>query len=92
MVEASHAVRDVRATFAQAATGYVVVVDLLQDGSAYCTMTLHPGDNTSGVIDGLTLLPLKEGASITMNVTVNATQAFPVTPIPGTDLTVTIRL
>jgi hypothetical protein len=92
MVEASHAVRDVRATLSQAATGYVVIVDLLQDGSPFCTMTIRPGDNTSSVVDGLALVPLKEGASITMNVAVNARQDSQVTPILGTDLTVTIRL
>ncbi len=92
LVEASHAVRDIRAVLSLAATGYAIVVDLLQDGSPYCTLTIHPGDNTSSVVDGLDLRPLKEGASITMNIAVNAASGSLVSPNPGMDLTVTIRL
>jgi hypothetical protein len=94
MIEASHAVRDVRASMLQAPAGYTVQVDLLQNGTEYCSLTI-PGPQSatlSNVLDGVTLPPLIGGASLTVNVTLNVTAGFTGPSNPGRDLTVTIRL
>jgi hypothetical protein len=91
-VEASHAVRDVRATLNQAPTGYAIVVDVLQNGTKYCSLTIASGSTNSNLIDGVGLLPLIVGSTLSINVTLNLTSPAPSSIIPGKDLTVTIRL
>ncbi len=48
VIEASHAVRDIRANLSQAAVGYAVSVEILQNGTPYCVMTVAPGNTMSG--------------------------------------------
>src|SRR5581483_4306437 len=48
LIEASHAVRDIRANLNQAATGYAVAIQVMQDGVPYCAMTIAPGNTMSG--------------------------------------------
>jgi hypothetical protein len=92
VIEADHAVRDIRATLSQGATGYDVVVDVLQNGTLYQTVTIPAGQTSSGIIPGVNLPPLKKEQTLTMNVTLNV-HADPAGPSsPGRDLTVTIRL
>jgi hypothetical protein len=104
LVEASHAVRDVRATVSQAAIGYAISIDILQDGVQYCNLVIAPGKTASGLapinsvypapapFDGLALPPLKEGATLTTNVTLQVDGSGTGQLSPGRDLTVTIRL
>ena len=92
LIEASHPVRDIRASLLQPAVGYNVSIELLQNGLPYCTLTLPTNTTLSDVIDGVSLPPLVEGNSLTMNVTLNVIAGFTGSMDPGRDLTVTIRL
>ncbi|HZS55933.1 MAG TPA: phage tail protein [Bryobacteraceae bacterium] len=91
-VEASHAVRDIRATVNLAPSGYDITVNILQDGNLYCSRQILSGNTTSDLLDGVSLPPLIEGSSLSLNVTLNLTPNPPASIIPGKDLTVTIRL
>ncbi len=92
VVEATHAVRDIRAVLIQPPIGYSATIDLLQNGNPYCTLLIDSGDKTStAIVDGLSLPPLAEGAVLSMNVSLGAAQGFTGSPSPGQDLTVTIR-
>ncbi len=86
IVEDSHSVRDVYAVIRQAPTGGAVNLQINQNGSAYCTLTIADSAAVSNVVDGATLPPLAEGAQLSLDITmVGATN-------PGADLTVVIRL
>ncbi len=93
VVEAAHAVRDIRATITQPPLGYAIGIELLQNGTPYCGLTINSGSLTSTpVVDGLSLLPLSEDATLTMNTSLTPVQGFTGSASPGQDLTVTIRL
>jgi len=104
IIEASHAVRDIRATVGQAAAGYAISIDILQNGAEYCNVVIAPGNTDSGStpingvyptpapIDGVNLAPLQDGASVTVNVALQAISGYQGAVSPGRDLTVTIRL
>jgi hypothetical protein len=92
LIEASHAVRDVRASLMQAPAGYNITIDLLQNGTEYCSLVIPTGATVSNVLDGVSLLPLMEGNNLTMNVTLDVIAGFTGSINPGRDLTVTIRL
>ena len=92
VVEASHAVRDMRASVNQAPSGYTIHVDLLQAGVIYASMEIASGSTVSAVVDGSTLPPLTEGSTLTVNVTLDVPQTFLASMSPGRDLTVTVRL
>ncbi|HEX4163877.1 MAG TPA: phage tail protein [Bryobacteraceae bacterium] len=92
LVQAGHSVRDIRASVTQAAAGYSIGIDLLQNASPYCSLAIAAGATTStNIVDGLTLLPLLEGASLTMNVSLNPVVGYTGTANPAQGLTVTIR-
>ncbi len=95
VVEASHAVRDIQAAVGQAADGYDISVQVLQNGTAYGgSLTIPSGTSVSGaIVNGSNLPPLVGGSLVTMNVTlnVNPNRASANGPSPGKDLTVTIR-
>lgn len=92
VVEATHAVRDIRMTLSQPPTGYVITVDLLQNGTEYSRLTYDPSQTTpTAVIDGTNLPPLLEGALLTINITVTLIPNYDQALNPGNDLTVTIR-
>jgi hypothetical protein len=91
-IEASHAVRDIRATVNQAAVGFDIGINVLQNGTPYCSLTIPSGTAASALIAGVTLPPLVEGATVSLNTTLNVTQNPPSSVMPGRDLTVTIRL
>jgi len=92
VVEATHAVRDIRMTLSQPPTGYVITVDLLQNGVEYCQLTYDPSQTTpTAVLDGTNLPPLLEGALLTINITVTLIPNYDQALNPGNDLTVTIR-
>lgn len=102
--DASHAVRDLRATLSQAPAGYNVSVDILQNGSLYCNLTIGSGNPQSGPADangiysipaitsGVNLAPLLQDATLTINITLELVSGFTGALNPGRDLTVTIRL
>jgi hypothetical protein len=100
VVESSHAVRDIRATLGAAATGYKIMVDLLQNGTPYASLAIASGDSMSSItgapkgtpVNGVNLPPLTEGATITMNTTLQVPDGYDGALDPGRDLTVTIRL
>jgi len=96
VIEASHAVRDIRATVNQAAIGYDISVQVLQSGVAYGNALVIPSGTTtsSSIVMGAELAPLLVEDILTINVTLNVdvASAAPNGPSPGRDLTVTIRL
>jgi hypothetical protein len=92
IVQASHAVRDVRATLSQAASGYNIAIDILQNGKTYCSLTVPSGQTTStSIVNGVSLPHLTESAMLTMNLTLQVIPNFPGSFSPGRDLTATIR-
>ncbi len=96
VIEASHAIRDIRATVNQAATGYDIAVQVFQSGSAYGAPLLIPAGTTtsSALVLGALLPPLVVGDILTIDVTLNVNTGAASTngSSPGRDLTVTIRL
>lgn len=86
VVEASHSVRDVYAVIGQAPSGGPVNLQINQNSTAYCTLSIADGSIVSNSIDGATLPPLEAGALLSLDVTM----VGPTTP--GADLTVVIRL
>ena len=96
VIEASHALRDIRATVNQAAIGYDISVQLLQSGTPYGSALIIPSGTTtsSSILQGGALPPLLVGDLLTLNVTLNLNSNAAATggPSPGRDLTVTIRL
>jgi hypothetical protein len=89
LVEANHAVRDIRATVSEAAGETAVTMSILQNGVDYCDLSIAPGSLVSNVVQGVDLQPLISGATLTLSIT-GVGQAAASTP--GSDLTATIRL
>jgi hypothetical protein len=94
IIEAAHAVRDLRATISQPATGYDIRIDLFQNGVAYQSLLIPSGETRSAITTNFFALPpLQREANLTMNITLNVLASPPVGLLsPGRDLTVTIRL
>lgn len=86
VIEASHSVRDVYAVVRQPSTGAPIVLELKQDGSPYCTLSIPEGATISSSVDGFSLPPLREGARLSLDIT-SVGQSN-----PGGDLTVIVRL
>jgi hypothetical protein len=91
LVSASHAVRDIRAVVNQAPTGYSIGIQVLQNGSLYCNLTIASGTTTSNIVDGVSLPALTAQQTLTVNVQLNTPVNYTGTLAPGADLTVTIR-
>ena len=89
IVEAAHAVKDVFATLGTASTGSAVQLQVTQNGQQYCLLTIPSGSKTSNTVDGSLLGPLIAKAAIGLNI-VAVSQTSDT--LPGSDLTVTIRL
>jgi hypothetical protein len=83
-----------RATVTQAATGYDIGIDILQDGSFFAHLTIPDGQTVSAVnTDVLNLKPLQKESVLSMNVTLSLSSGSTAGLLsPGRDLTVTIRL
>ena len=92
LVQADHAVRDVRADLGRAAQGYRVSVVLLLAGQEYCSLQIAPNDLTSPLVDGVNLPALSKLSSLSMNVALQPIDGYQGAPVPPKDLTVTIRL
>jgi hypothetical protein len=85
VIEASHSVRDVSAVLGAPADA-PVGLQLNVNGASYCQMTIAAWATVSNTVDGNTLAPLPSGAQVTLSVlSVGST-------VPGSDLTVIIRL
>jgi hypothetical protein len=93
LVQATHAIRDMRATLNQAASGYDIAVTILQNGVLYgSTLTIPSGDSSSSIAEGVNFAPLLEDALLTIDIALNSVTATASAGIsPGRDLTVTIR-
>lgn len=92
-IGATHAVRDIRASVLQPASGYTTSIDVVQNGTIYCSLEIDSGNNNANaIVDGTWLPPLQEGASVTINVTLTPVSGFSGSLLPGRDLTVTVRL
>jgi hypothetical protein len=85
IVETPHAVKDVYAVMGRVADADVQL-QLNVDDNPYCTVTIPAGATASTAADGSRLAPLSAGAKITLSV-LSVGLA-----VPGSDLTVLIRL
>jgi hypothetical protein len=84
-MDAPHSVRDVYAVLGAAADA-PVGLQLNVNGASYCQLTIAAWATASNTVDGKTLAPLPAGAQVMLSVlSVGST-------VPGSDLTVTIRL
>jgi len=85
VIEASHSVRDVSAVLGSPADAEVKL-QVNVNGTLYCPLRFDPWAKTLIPVDGNSLPPLPAGAQVTLSVlSVGST-------VPGSDLTVTIRL
>jgi hypothetical protein len=100
IVEAKHAVRDIRATLNEAAIGFDIAITINQNGSLYQSLLIPSGNLVSTVVvlgfdssTDIQLPPLQESAILTMDIALNPVTLTPAptSPSPGRDLTVTIR-
>jgi hypothetical protein len=94
LVQATHAIRDMRATVNQPASGYDILITVLMDGVPYGdTLTIPSGAaSSSAIVEGGALAPLVEGALLTINIALNSAATTAITGVsPGRDLTTTIR-
>ena len=89
VIEDAHVARDISAVVRQAPSGGPIELELTQDGSTYCTITIDDGQTISNVISGFGLVPLAAGSRLDLNVTSVPTAAG---TLPGRDLSVTVRL
>jgi hypothetical protein len=85
VIEASHSVRDVSAVLGSPADAEVRL-QVNVNGTLYCPLKFDAWAKTLTPVDGNTLAPLPSGAQVTLSVlSVGST-------VPGSDLTVIIRL
>jgi hypothetical protein len=85
VIEASHSVRDVSAVLGSPADAEVKLM-VNVNGTPYCPLRFDPWATTLIPVEGNTLEPLPLGAQVTLSVlSVGST-------VPGSDLTVIIRL
>ena len=89
VMEVARAVRDIFAVVREAPSGGAIELQLLQNGAAYCTLTIADGATISNVVNGFGLAPLAADARLDLDITSVPTAAD---TLPGRDLTVTIRL
>ena len=89
LVDTSCSVRDIFAVVQDAPTGAAITMQVTQNGSVYCELTIALGATVSNVVDGFALGPLVAEAIVGLNITSVVQTA---NTQPGSDLTVTIRL
>ncbi len=85
VVETTHAVRDVYAVVRQTADA-PIRMNVMQEGSVYCTLTIPANEMVSGAVKGFSLPLLEEGKRLNLDIT-SVGQVR-----PGGELTVVIRL
>lgn len=95
--QASHAIRDMRATVSHAPQDYTINIAVLQNGVPLGgdagVLSIGSGNVTSNIVDGANLPTLQEDGALTVNIALDLPQGFHTSPNtnPGRDLTVTIR-
>ena len=89
VIEDSHAPRDIFAVVREAPSGGAIQLQLRQNSTVYCTLTIADGQTLSNVIDGFGMPPLASSAQVSLDVLAVPGAA---NTLPGRDLTVTIRL
>jgi len=89
VVSDTNAPRDIFAVLLQAPSGAPVQLQIRQNSTVYCTLTIADGATTSNTVDGFGLPPLTAGAQINLDILSVPGAAD---TLPGSDLTVTIRL
>ncbi len=89
IMDAAQCVRDIFARVGEAPSSGPLELQLRQDSTVYCTLTIPEGDIQSNVIDGFGLPPLLDGSTIALDVLAVGQVGD---TSPGRDLTVTIRL
>ncbi len=89
VMEDSHIARDIFAVVREAPSGAAIELQLRQNSSVYCTLTIPDGQTISNVVSGFGLTPLAADALLDLDITSVPTAAG---TLPGRDLTVTIRL
>jgi hypothetical protein len=89
VIEDSHAARDIFAVVREAPDGGAVELQLRQDDTVYCTLTIADGATISNVVSGFGLPALAADGRLNLDITSVPTSAG---TLPGRDLTVTIRL
>jgi len=92
MIQADHAVRDIRADLGRSAQGYDVGIEIMQAGKSFCSLQISANQVESPILDGVNLPTLRKLLSLSMNVRLLPVEGFQGTPVPPRDLTVTIRL
>ncbi|MBI2680999.1 MAG: hypothetical protein HYX25_08350, partial [Candidatus Solibacter usitatus] len=85
-IEATHAARDVYAIVRAAPVGAAIQLQLNQNGTPYCTVTIADGATQSTSVGGFGLPVLSIGARMSLDIVSVGTTT------PGADLTVVIRL
>jgi len=88
-LETSYAARDISAIVREAPVGGDVVLQLQQNGTDYCQLTIPDGATASNSVNGFGLPPLLVGSRLRLNVTSVPSVAG---TLPGRDLTVAVRL
>jgi len=89
LMDATRSVRDVYAVVQQAPTDSAITLQVTQNGQTYCSLTIPVNTTISNVVDGFALGPLFAQAQIGLDIlSVSSTTGT----LPGSDLTVTIRL
>jgi hypothetical protein len=89
VIEDSHAPRDIFANVREAPSGGPIQLQLRQNSTVYCTLTIADGATVSNVIDGFGMTPLAANSQVSLDVLSVPGAA---NTLPGRDLTVTIRL
>jgi len=89
VIEDSHAPRDIFAVVREAPSGGAIQLQVRQNSTVYCTLTIADGQTLSNVIDGFGMPPLASSAQVSLDVLAVPGAA---NTLPGRDLTVTIRL
>jgi len=89
VMEDAHVVRDIFAVVREAPNGGAIELQVRQNDSVYCTLTIADGQTISNVVNGFGLAPLAADARLNLDITSVPTAAD---TLPGRDLTVTIRL
>ena len=88
-MDTAHSVRDIYAVVKSAPTGTAITMNVTQNGTSYCQLTIPINTVISNDVDGYALGPLAEKAQIGLDITAVTETAG---TSPGSDLTVTIRL
>jgi len=89
VIETTEAVRDIFAVVGEAPSGGPVQLQLRQDSTVYCTLTIADGTKTSASVNGFGLPPLESGSLMSLDILAVPGAAD---TLPGRDLTVIVRL